>query len=388
MQIHVKFITDKVVTISVHRSNTIENVKEKILQKVIAPIFSIQWLPEVEENTILRFDSRVLSSSKSLEFYNIKHCDTLCVEFVKKKVKIFIERLNGKGFVKVVNLRETVRKLKERLEVEDGICKEDLLLGFEGQPLQDHLHLSEYAIKDNDIFYDISKTITVKVQTIQGKTVEINMKNSKSVSDLNQEIMKICKIELPIKGMNLFFENKEPVDFLNLHDNNIEHNSVGIFKIADTIFTIFVKTLTGKTIKINNLQRTDSVEILKNRIQAKEGIPPDQQRFIFASKQLEDWRTFSDYNIQSYSTVHLVIRLRGGAKTTLAIHVKQVNGNILTLETSCVTEVDDFKREISRKTNVPPERQTLLIRGREIEEGKLLNYLQDEDTVDLIVTQT
>lgn len=97
-------------------------------------------------------------------------------------------------------------------------------------------------------------------------------------------------------------------DSLATHKDIIQQS---LLRFRGGSLQVHVKTFAGKTITVE-VEPDESIESLKNKLQSKEGIPINQQRILFGGKQLDSKKTISDYDIQNESTMHMVLRLRGG----------------------------------------------------------------------------
>ena len=360
----------KTLYIDFNPSDTIKNIKKKI--EIEEKLDSSQF--RLFHNDIL------LNDDQTIQDYNISINDA--INLVVQNI-IIIRTIDYRDIYLQVNFYDHIERIIEKLRHKVEIPpKQYILLLKNGLILEDDKTLNDYNIKENSIIYiKYYKKLEIVVNMNNEKYFYLNVK---SLDTINTIINKINKIEKLIPNKYKFIYNKEKIDDFNktLEFYEINNGSI-LYLLTIDIIHIFVQNLLGKQIIIKVDSIYTNIRDIKEKINEKEGISPDQYILKYNEIKLEDDnKTIDDYDINKKS----LIILKLNKNKNLQIRITDSEKSYL-LYVSSNDTIENIKQKIQNKVGMPLNKFSLSYSGRILDCDKTLedyNITKNKSNLDIV----
>jgi ubiquitin C len=303
MRLRIQALSGKEFTVNVDGTDRIESIKKQIQ--------ATQGIPPSQQRLLLGVEP--LEPRNPVADYPLTSNSVLRLLVVRPTaLRIYIESSAPGRIPLEVQSTDTIRAVKQQLQNQENIPIHSQNLFFMGDNLSDANTVAACGIVCNSTLRLVTRPtakLLVHVELASGDEVAISIGPDDSLTKLKHKIKR--RTGVPVSSQSLLFGGLRLSDAMRLWDLPIENEATFHLSVAQNRgHVLTIVTLTGARYQVA-FSPDDDVSAVKDVVQDVSGIPPDQQRLIFAGAQLEDGRRMSEYAIGPGATLHLVTRLRG-----------------------------------------------------------------------------
>ena len=379
-QVFLRTLSGKTVALGVRGGDTVRHMKSVIYEK--------EGIRPDQQKLLL--GGRVLRDEERLRDCGLHSGSTvnLSLGLLGGAFQIFVKTPTGKNITTLNLVRsERVEYVKAEIEKIVGIPQHQQQLLFNGRKLIDELYLYEYNVQHEDTLQLVwavrgGMGVIIKMKSL---AVGMDLEASDTIETVKAKIQERVVIS---QNHQLKFNGRYLESGKTLSDYNIQHgDTIHLDWQVEQGMGIFVETLKKKIIPLE-VEVTDTIEEVKEKIQEKEGIPPDQHELkqISPHKFLEDWQTLGYYNVQEGDILHAFPPLPK-VRQVMKVLIRTMTGKTIPLEVDVNDTIENVKTRIFVVEGIPSAQRRLIFAGKQLQDQQTLAYcgIQENDTLHLVL---